>query len=204
VRPGTTSDAFVNLADLGPTFLDLAHSGTPRAMSARSMVPLLTGGAAEDRAEVYLERERHADVREDHLSYPVRAIRTAEFLYIRNLRPDRWPAGDPEMQFSVGPYGDCDNSPTKAFILNQSSSVYFTLAFARRPAEELYHLPSDPAQTNNVAGLPRFQSAREELSKKLDAWMRRTEDPRLDPKADPWSAYPYFGGAGPRPPRTDE
>ena len=39
-------------------------------------------------------------------SYPARAVRTEQFLYIRNYRPDRWPAGDPEMYFAVGPFGE--------------------------------------------------------------------------------------------------
>jgi len=27
--------------------------------------------------------------------YPMRAIRTPDFLYIRNFKPQRWPMGDP-------------------------------------------------------------------------------------------------------------
>ena len=38
---------------------------------------------------IFIERERHANVRHDNQSYPIRAIRTRDFLYIRNLRPDR-------------------------------------------------------------------------------------------------------------------
>ena len=66
---------------------------------------------------MFLERERHAYVREGNLSYPSRAIRTQSYLYIRNLRPDRWPAGDPALVHSVGPYGDVDGSPTKDLML---------------------------------------------------------------------------------------
>ena len=31
----------------------------------------------------------------DNLGYPARAIRTKEFLYVKNYHPNRWPLGDP-------------------------------------------------------------------------------------------------------------
>lgn len=55
-----------------------------------------------DTVGVRNERERHANVRRGDLSYPVRAIRMNDYLYIRNFRADRWPAGDPQ-QSSVSP-----------------------------------------------------------------------------------------------------
>ncbi len=95
VPAGQSNTAMVNVADLGPTFLDIAGLAVPAQMTMRSIVPLLEGRNQPDRDAVFMERERHADVRNDHLGYPVRAIRTREHLYLRNLRPDRWPAGDP-------------------------------------------------------------------------------------------------------------
>ena len=38
------------------------------------------------------------------MPYPMRAIRTADYLYIRNFKPDRWPCGDPYSD--KGPSGD--------------------------------------------------------------------------------------------------
>ena len=47
-------------------------------------------------------REVHVGrAREGHLPYPTRAIRTAELLYIKNFKPDRWPI-DLAPQFSRG------------------------------------------------------------------------------------------------------
>lgn len=199
VRAGSHSEDFVNLADLAPTFLEAAGLKAPAEMSARSLLPLLKGESSGGRGQVFIERERHANVRKGDLSYPMRAIRTREFLYIRNLRPDRWPAGDPQVHKAVGPYGDCDNSPSKTFILREPDSRSFQLAFGKRPAEELYHLASDPGQTNNVAELPRYQQAKADLARRLETWMRETGDPRLDPAKDPWSEYVYFGGPAPMP-----
>ena len=60
---------------------------------------------------MFIERERHANVRQGNLSYPASAIRTKDYLYISNFRPDRWPAGDPQLDVAVGPFGDIDGGP---------------------------------------------------------------------------------------------
>ena len=42
-------------------------------------------------------RERHVDdAREGSLPYPHSGLRTADFLYVRNFAPDRWPMGRPK------------------------------------------------------------------------------------------------------------
>jgi len=196
VAPGRTVSAFVNLADVAPTFLEAAGLKPPREMSARSLLALLLGKAQRGRDAVFLERERHANVRRGHLGYPARAVRTERYLYIRNLAPERWPAGDPELWHSVGPFGDCDGSPTKDFILAHRAEAqwgrFFELAFAKRPAEELYDLKTDPDQVVNVAGRPEYASELKKLRARLERWQRDTRDPRLRGE-DAFDRYPYSG-----------
>jgi hypothetical protein len=167
-------------------------------MTGRSFVDLLEGRqSAAPRDCVFLVRERHANVRRGDLSYPIRAIRTREFLYIRNLRPDRWAAGDPEAYWAVGDYGDVDPSPTKDYILahrdEPAIKPFYLLNFGKRPAEELYDLKKDPQQVQNVAGQAEYAAAQRALAARLDQWMRDTADPRVDPNDDSWDKYPYFG-----------
>jgi len=65
-------------------------------MTGRSLLPLLSGADdAEPQDYVVAGRERHTHARFDNLGYPARAIRTADYLYIWNMKPERWPAGDP-------------------------------------------------------------------------------------------------------------
>lgn len=200
VEPGRAIEDFVSLTDLAPTFLELAGIQPWPEMTGRSFVDRLLGrpssGASRD--HVFVERERHANVRRGNLSYPIRGIRTREFLYLRNLRPERWPAGDPEVYMSVGDYGDVDGSRTKEFILANRTKPdikpFFDLNFGKRPAEELYDLSLDPDQVRNLAADPRYAKARAELAAKVDEWMRDTKDPRVDPNYDAWDRYPYFGG----------
>jgi arylsulfatase A-like enzyme len=200
VKGGRTLDDFVVLTDLAPTLLEAAGLSSPAGMTGRSLMPLLAGQHQPGRNAVFLERERHANVRRGDLSYPARAIRTKDFLYIRNLRADRWPAGDPEMYFAVGPFGDIDGGPSKDVLLERPSDPYtgryFALATAKRPAEELYELRKDPGQIENVAMRPELARARKELRAALDKWMRDTGDPRATADDDRWDTYPYFGNPG--------
>ena len=115
---GRIVDAFVSLTDLAPTFLELASLKPTPEMTGRSFVDLLRGKpSAVPRDHVFVERERHANVRRGNLSYPIRGIRTRDYLYLWNLRPERWPAGDPHVYVAVGDYGDVDGSTAKQYIL---------------------------------------------------------------------------------------
>jgi arylsulfatase A-like enzyme len=205
IKAGSVNKSFVNLADLAPTFLQIAGLSIPKEMTAHSLLPILLGDKPEtDRSRVYLEIERHAYARKGNVGYPMRAIRTKNFLYIRNFEPERWPAGDPELVFSVGPFGDCDPSPSKDFILshrslhidnNASAPTYFQLAFGKRPKEELYDLNKDPNQMHNVAGEEKYKMILLSFRQQLQNWMWKTDDPRaFHPHTDIFNHYPYYGG----------
>jgi len=200
VKGGRTLDDFVVLTDLAPTLLEAAGLKPTPGMTGRSLMTLLAGQRQPGRDKVFLERERHANVRRGDLSYPARAIRTQDFLYIRNFRSDRWPAGDPEMYFAVGEFGDIDGSPSKDLLLARQSdpaiAKYFNLATAKRPAEELYDLRKDPGQINNVAMKEEYARTKKDLRAALDKWMRDTGDPRITTDDDRWDKYPYFGNPG--------
>ena len=200
VKGGRALDDFVVLTDLAPTLLEAAGATPPPAMTGRSLMTLLAGAQQPGRDRVFLERERHANVRRGDLSYPSRAVRTKDFLYIRNFRPDRWPAGDPEMYFAVGEYGDIDGGPSKDLLLarpaNPAIAKYADLAMAKRPTEEVYDLRKDPGQIDNVAMRADYAATKKELRAALDTWMRDTADPRISTDDDRWDTYPYYGNRG--------
>jgi arylsulfatase A-like enzyme len=196
-RAGTQRDEFVSLTDLAPTVLEGAGLKPLATMTGRSLLPLLKAGSQPGRDRVFVERERHANVRRGDLSYPARAIRTKDYLYVRNFRPDRWPAGDPELYFAVGPFGDIDGGPSKSVLLDRRQdpaiAPFFTLATAKRPAEELYDLTRDPDQIENVAGRAQYRDVQRRLRAELEAWLRGTGDPRMAGDDDRWDRFPYFG-----------
>ncbi|HUT32984.1 MAG TPA: sulfatase [Planctomycetota bacterium] len=201
VKGGRKVEEFVSFTDFAPTFLEAAGLKPLPEMTGRSMLHLLTGDAppadAPKRDHVFVERERHAACRAGNASYPMRAIRTAEFLYLRNLAPDRWPAGDPPG------YGDIDGGPSKSYLLEHKDDPkvarLFALACAKRPAEELYDLKKDPAELDNVADRPEYAEAKKRLRTQLDQWMAATADPRAKGGGAEFDSYPYVGGRPPQP-----
>lgn len=203
VKGGRSVGAFVGHVDLAPTFLAAAGLEPSPEMTGRSLLDLLDDkpGADAGRDRAFVERERHANVRAGDLSYPARGVRTSNYLYLRNFRPDRWPAGDPRKHVAVGPFGDIDGGPTKALLLDRRDdrdiATFFQRACARRPAEELYDLKRDPWQLANVADDPAHADAKRELRGSLDDWMRATADPRAEGDDDRWDRYPYFGDRPP-------
>ncbi len=186
-------DGFVNLVDIAATFLDAAGIEPPAVMDGKSLLPVLTRVATSHRSEVFIERERHARARAGNIGYPVRAVRTKEFLYVRNLKPDRWPAGNPDAESIQGIYGDIDKGPSKAFLVKQQPEPFTTLALHKRPAEELYDLRYDPHQLKNVAADKNYAAALAALREKVDSWMLDTKDPRRNGGGAEIELYPYFG-----------
>jgi arylsulfatase A-like enzyme len=198
VKAGLSVDRFVSLVDIAPTVLEAAGLKPPAGMNGKSTLGLAAGGSQAGRDRVFVERERHANVRAGDGSYPIRAVRTRDYLYVRNLRPDRWPAGDPETYFAVGPFGDIDGGPSKTLLLDRRADPALTrlfgLATAKRPIEELYDLRSDPWQIDNVAGRGSYTRTTSQLRSVLLEWMRTTGDPRATHDDDRWDTYPYYGG----------
>lgn len=197
-EPGRRIDGFVSLTDFAPTFVELAGAEVPTKMTGVSFAELLLGQPSTTaRDHVFLERERHANVRKGNLSYPIRSIRTRDFLYLWNMRHDRWPAGDPKAWMSVGDFGDVDGSWAKHFIIDHRDDPriqpFFELNFGKRPEQELYDLRSDPDQLVNVADNPAYSDTLHQLHARVEKWMRDTGDPRVDPTYDVFDTFPYYG-----------
>jgi N-sulfoglucosamine sulfohydrolase len=200
-RRGRVVDDLISLPDLAPTFLEAAGVALPAGMNARSFLNVLrsdkNGQVDASRNWVISGRERHvAFANENNLPYPQRALRTREFLYIRNFAPERWPLGSPfrvtetsaptqeelESQTYAG-FADMDASPTKAWLTLHRNDAqwkrFYDIAFARRPGEELYDLIKDPYQTRNVAADPGYAKERAQLAAKLMKILTDAGDPRV-------------------------
>ena len=200
-KGGRTIDDLVSLTDLAPTFLELGGVAVPQQMTGRSLVDILqsdkSGKIDPARDAVFIGRERHVEnARADYAPYPQRAIRTDDFLYIINFRPDRWPLGDPYGLDSDRPptataiteetrvtLPDEDAGPSKAWLVGMRNDpkwrAHFQWAYGKRPREELYALKNDPHQTRNVAEDPAFAESRAALQRRLIDELQRTGDPRM-------------------------
>lgn len=188
--------SFVNLIDLTATFYDLAEIMAKPKMNSISLLPVINKQTNVHRSEVFLERERHCMCRAEmnyHAGYPMRAIRTQNYLYIRNFRPHRWPAGDETIPGTPSIFGDTDGGPTKIYMMDHRNQEnvkdLFQLGFGLRPAEELYDVNKDPFQIHNMAADTSMISIKESLSAKLNTWMVETNDPRVNPSSDIIDSY---------------
>ena len=209
---GRVVDDFVNLMDLCPTFLEAASLPIPPGVNGKSLLPLMradkSGQIDPTRDSVITGRERHVDsARAGNLPYPSRALRTRDYLYIRNFAPDRSPMGDAQLAGGPAPdkgkltndtrygYPDMDAGPTKAFLVEHRADPKFEffhkLAFAGRPAEELYDLKSDPGQVKNVAADPAFAAAKAEMATRLVAKLTAAGDPRVLDKSCRFDRMPF-------------
>jgi len=200
-RRGRVVDDLISLPDLAPTFLEAAGVPLPMGMNARSFLNVLrsdrNGQVDANRDWVISGRERHvAFANADNLPYPQRALRTKEFLYIRNFVPERWPLGIPvavtdasapsqdELESNTyAAFADMDASPTKAWLVLHRNDAqwkrFYDIAFARRPGEELYDLVKDPQQIRNIAADPGYETERAKLAAQLTKILADAGDPRV-------------------------
>ena len=194
IKAGRIVDDIVSMTDLAPTFLELAGLPRHQQMVGRSLAATLrsekSGQVDASRDSIVVAKERHDIGRPNDWGYPVRAIRTAQFLYVRNFHPDRWPAGNPETDF-----GNVDGSPSKE-IIKAIGGHYYDLSLGKRPAEELYDLSQDPHAVNNIAGDPAFAGKMKELSEKMFAQLRAERDPRALGNGAVFDNYKYVGARG--------
>jgi N-sulfoglucosamine sulfohydrolase len=209
IEAGKVIKSPVSLVDMTPTFLSAAGVPALPDMDGESLLPVMAKGGSEEnlRGWVLIGREVHAQpAREGNLPYPVRSLRTRDFLYTINFKPDRWPAGDPNpMQEGRIPtpadwqkntytgYADMDASPTKAWFVGNSNNPNvieaWKLAIEKRPGEELYDLKKDPYQLRNLAEDPAYKEQKQALNKQLMAILTNGHDPRLD--NDAFDRPPY-------------
>jgi arylsulfatase A-like enzyme len=200
-KGGRVVDDLISLTDLAPTLLEVGGVPMPERMTGRSLVDVLksekTGQVDPRRTAVFVGRERHVEnARADYTPYPQRAIRTHDFLYIINFKPDRWPLGDPYRLEGANPptaqeiteetrvtLPDEDAGPTKAWLVGVRNDPkwkgHFEWVYGKRSREELYDLKADPHQTKNVAADPAYAKTRAALERRLLDELQRTGDPRL-------------------------
>lgn len=210
VPGGRAVKDLVGFVDLTATILDAAGIQVPaesHRAAGRSLLPVLQseeqGWVDSERTAVFSARERHSSSRYDNWTYPQRAMRTRDFLLIRNFRPDRWPAGDPQKYDKpgvLGPmhggYHDIDPCPSFTMTVEQRQdpdiAKYFLLAVDKRPEIELFAVQEDPYCLNNLADHPDYQQQRKELEAQLEQTLRETKDPRILDGGDVWETYPRY------------
>src|SRR6202790_1356023 len=155
-RGGKVSNAMVSHLDLYPTVCALLNIESPAWLQGKSLLPLIRGEVQDLHDELFAEVNYHAAYE------PKRAVRTRQWNYIRRF-------GDRE--HPVLP--NCDDSPSKDLWLKSGWKNQFV------PREQLFDVIFDPNETRNLAADPTYAQALTQMRGRLEAWMKRTDDPLL-------------------------
>lgn len=173
ITPGTTTDALVEYTDLAPTFLHAAGLPTPATMDGKSFLPVLLDPEKEHKKYTFgLHTTRGIKNGSDH--YAIRSCGTKTHRYIRNLHHDQTfknivmqTGGDAGADFWASWLKRAEKHPHAASLVKK---------YQHRPAEELYHVATDPHCLHNLIDDPKLASLKDELSAQLDTWMKSQGD----------------------------
>ena len=175
IKPGRVVDDLISQIDFAPTFLEIAGADVPDAMTGKSFLELLladeSGRLDPSREYVLAGQEKSGHQRDDNLGYPMRSIRTHDYLYIRNFRPERWPRGNPP-------------EPGQEDQLDRWR--------VRRPAEELYNVIADPFCLENLAADKAHAEVLAELRTMLEQNLQAQNDPRVLGYGDIYEGFPRY------------
>lgn len=217
-KAGRIVDDLVSLPDLAPTFMEIAGVTPPTGLYGRTILPLLksdrSGRLDPTRDAVITGRERHVAIaRDGNLPYPMRSLRTTDYVYIRNFEPDRWPMGSPgSVTATFAPsseelenntyisYADMDGGPTKAWLVGHRNDPtgkwYYDFAFGKRPKEELYDLRKDPDEIHNLAADPALATVKAQLADRLMKTLTDAHDPRVTGDGGKFDRPPFTSDEG--------
>ncbi len=148
IVPAQTCNALVSSIDLAPLCLEVAGISVPASFQGRSFRSLFDYPSGLFRREVFAEHNWH-----DYEAHE-RMVRNSDYLYIRNFRPNL-PNGGPADSKRSDSQASLD-ARFRAGLLSPAQADHYLVP---RPAEELYHVPTDPDHLYNLASDERFLPA---------------------------------------------
>ena len=183
VRPGSTTDAMVSLADLLPTIIDAAGGSAPVSLDGRSFLKVLQGTTEEHLDSVFGSHtgaDGHYPAWKANWS-PHRSLRTRTHKYILNLNPN-YPfvthliacdPDDPERQpDATHPFW----KSWERMAQTDERARRIVTRYTRRPIEELYDLRTDPHEQHNISGNPNNAELLDKLRRQLSEWRAQQND----------------------------
>ena len=172
VAAGTRSDAMVSWIDVLPTLLEVAGADPVDTLDGRSFLPVLSGQREDHRDYIFTTHSGDGDFN----VFPIRSVRSADgWKYVRNLHPEflfgsHVTHAQPEKGYWQSWVDEAAVNAGAKRLVNR---------YRNRVAEELYHTPSDPYESQNRVGDAGQAERLEALRGKLDQWMDQTNDPEV-------------------------
>ncbi len=186
VKGGRIVDDFVNFADLAPTILEATGLPVPKEMSGRSVLDVLRSGKSGrvDPARSWTAAgiEWHGEEAPTNLAG--RMIRDERYLYLVNYSDAPRRKIEPAQELPDADYARTAETGDEIDLVTKHPRHpevrrFTELFVAPRPREELYDAEADPWQTNNLADSPAHAAVKARLKAQLEAYQRRTGDPRV-------------------------
>lgn len=170
IPAGSTTPALTSLADLLPTFLELAGEAMPPTGSDQvdglSLVGVLLGRTAEHRREMFATQTSHRHKPD----VPCRSLRVGDWKYIRNYRPDA------VFQNTVM-LDSISWDAIKVHAQTDEALAQRIHDLQHRPPEELFNLAQDPWEQTNLAEEPAFAANLTKIRGQLQKVMESHGDP---------------------------
>ena len=165
IKKKGVSSSLISSVDIAPTLLDVCGVNAPKSFQGHSFKKVLSKPKTIVREYAFAEHNWH-----DYEAHE-RMVRTTDFLYVLNSRP-QFPNQGPldaihSPSFKSLVQGDVDNTLTPA-----QSDVFLV----PRPPEELFLVTKDPLQLNNIIGNKKYIKIQTELKNVLSKWMAETGD----------------------------
>jgi arylsulfatase A-like enzyme len=155
IKAGSESDELVQNIDFVPTWYDVAGAKLPKnyKLDGRSLLPLLAGDDAEWRDSLYFE-----------IGYG-RAVQTKDYKYIAVRYPKE--------QMEQIKNSTIENLPKNlAYIGRLGIGTRGALNPNFFDSDQLYYLPDDPDEQNNLAGDPKYQFRLEKMKTILRKYLQ--------------------------------
>jgi N-sulfoglucosamine sulfohydrolase len=157
--------ALVSSIDIAPTILELANADIPQSFQGHSFIKLLNNPYTEFRNYLFGEHNWH-----DYEAHE-RMVRTKEYLYILNSRP-QFPNLGPADVLSGDTYKEMIAMRDRGSLTTEQAGIFIL----PRPVEELYDNKADPDQLLNISSVPGHLETLIQLRQILEEWMKETGD----------------------------
>jgi arylsulfatase A-like enzyme len=137
--------------DIYPTLCELLNLEPKPWLRGKSLLPLVKGETEALHDEIFAEQTYHGRLE------PLRCIRTERYKYIRR-------------HFPTGPIMPHDGPSTAVM----EAAGHYNRETGR---EELYDLYLDPMEACNRVDSAEYREIHDDLSRRLDRWLKETGDP---------------------------
>jgi N-sulfoglucosamine sulfohydrolase len=172
IAPGSRTDAMVSWIDILPTLVELAGGPQPRDLDGRSFARALRNETREHHDRIFSTHSGDGRMN----IYPIRSVRTRDWKYIVNLRP--------EFEYTTHIDAAQDRDGVRYWRTWETAAK--TNATARktieryhaRPKEELYDLRKDPLEQENLARNGAHADRLKQFRDEVEQWMETQGDKR--------------------------